>query len=265
MNDRQFLWGLSNGVIVFAIAGMFWLGLGIGSVATKVGWQICAVSTALQVGVCAVLLWAAVRLRRKSGFHASELRQRDGRRKPETAAHSDRVPLDGGRADRTHRACRVGLCARGSRADHLAGHCAGCLSSSCSAREYLPRSRVLRHGCSRQPYLARNLCDGDTPIRRGVSRWCHGDRFLALSGISSRKRGQARSACCRRALGGLANEIVVGGRGRCCSRLAGRAGSIGRRRAGAADCLHGPNLGAGHADRRGAGDDPHREAGVDST
>ena len=84
MNDRQFLWGLSNGVTVFAIAGAFWLGLGIGTVATKVGWLVCALSTALQVGVCAALLWAAVRLRRKSGFRASELRQRDGRRTPET-------------------------------------------------------------------------------------------------------------------------------------------------------------------------------------
>ena len=84
MNEGQFFWGLSNGVIVFAIAGAFWLGLGIGTVATEVGWLVCALSTVLQVGVCAALLWAAVRLRRKSGFRASELRQSDGHRKPET-------------------------------------------------------------------------------------------------------------------------------------------------------------------------------------
>jgi membrane protein implicated in regulation of membrane protease activity len=79
VNEGQFFWGLSNGVIVCAIAGAFWLGLGIGTVATEVGWLVCALSTVLQVGVCAALLWAAVRLRRKSGFRASELRQRDGR------------------------------------------------------------------------------------------------------------------------------------------------------------------------------------------
>ena len=84
MNNRQFLWGLSNGVIVFAIAGGFWLGLGIGTVATQVGWLVCAVSTVLQVGGCASLLWAAVRLRRKAGFQSSELKDSDGRRTPET-------------------------------------------------------------------------------------------------------------------------------------------------------------------------------------
>jgi hypothetical protein len=84
VNDRQFLWGLSNGVTVFAIAGAFWLGLGIGTVATDVGWLVCALSTAVQVGVCAALLWAAVRLRRRSGFLASELRQGNGRGTPET-------------------------------------------------------------------------------------------------------------------------------------------------------------------------------------
>jgi hypothetical protein len=51
VTDRQFLWGLSNGVTVFAIAGAFWLGLGIGTVATNVGWLVCALSTAVQAGV----------------------------------------------------------------------------------------------------------------------------------------------------------------------------------------------------------------------
>ena len=84
MNERQFLWGLSNGVIVFAIAGAFWLGLGIGTNATRIGWLACAFSTVLQAGISAALLWAAVRLRRKSGFRRSELRQGVGRRSPET-------------------------------------------------------------------------------------------------------------------------------------------------------------------------------------
>ncbi len=85
MNDRQFLWGLSNGVTVFALAGAFWLGLGIGTMASKVGcgWLVCAPLTVLQVGVCAGLLWAGFRLRRRSGFRRSELRQGDGRRTPE--------------------------------------------------------------------------------------------------------------------------------------------------------------------------------------
>jgi len=84
VNERQFLWGLSNGVTVFAIAGAFWLGLWIGTAATRIGWLACALFTALQVGICAALLWAAVRLRRKSGFRRSELRQTEGRRSPET-------------------------------------------------------------------------------------------------------------------------------------------------------------------------------------
>jgi hypothetical protein len=84
MSERQFLWGLSNGVMVFAITGAFWLGLWIGTAAPRIGGLVCAVSTVLQVGICAALLWAAVRLRRKSGFRRSELRQAEGRRSPET-------------------------------------------------------------------------------------------------------------------------------------------------------------------------------------
>lgn len=84
MSKRQFLWGLSNGATVFAIAGAFWLGMGIALAAAKVGWVVCALFTALQVGVCAALLWAAARLRRKSGFRGSDLRQERRRRSPET-------------------------------------------------------------------------------------------------------------------------------------------------------------------------------------
>ena len=84
MNERQFLWGLSNGVMVFAIAGAFWLGLWIGTAAPRIGWLACGELTILQVGICAALLVAAVRLRRRSGFRGSELRQAEGRRSPET-------------------------------------------------------------------------------------------------------------------------------------------------------------------------------------
>ena len=83
MSYRQFIWGLSNGVTVFALSGVFWLGLGIATVAAKFGWLVFILSTALQVGVGAALLWAAIHLRRKSGFRVSELRQSDGGRTPE--------------------------------------------------------------------------------------------------------------------------------------------------------------------------------------
>jgi hypothetical protein len=36
MTERQFSWGLSNGVIALSIAGTFWLGYGIGSARTSV-------------------------------------------------------------------------------------------------------------------------------------------------------------------------------------------------------------------------------------
>jgi len=84
MNDRQFLWGLSNGVMVFAVAGAFWLGLGIGMAGPHVGWQVSASSTVIQIGVLAALLRTAVKLKRRSRFLVSELRQRDGGRTPET-------------------------------------------------------------------------------------------------------------------------------------------------------------------------------------
>jgi hypothetical protein len=79
VNERQFLWGLSNGVTALAVAGAFWIGLGIGMVAPRVHWLVSALSMVVQVGGCASLLWAAVRLRRKSDFRRSQLRQSNGR------------------------------------------------------------------------------------------------------------------------------------------------------------------------------------------
>jgi hypothetical protein len=84
MTDRQFRWGLANGVAVFAIAGAFWLGLGIGTVAPDAAWPVSALSTLVQVGVCVALLWAAARLRRRAGFRRAELRQGDDRATAET-------------------------------------------------------------------------------------------------------------------------------------------------------------------------------------
>jgi len=84
MTNRQFLWGLANGVMVLAIAGAFWLGLGIGMFASQIGGLACAALTAFQVAGCGVLLWGAIRLRRRAGFHRSELRLGDGRARLET-------------------------------------------------------------------------------------------------------------------------------------------------------------------------------------
>ena len=83
MNDRLFLWGLSNGVMVFAVAGAFWLGLAIGMNATWLGGMRCGVLTVVQAGGCVALLWGAVRLRRKSRFRPAELRSAEGRAKQE--------------------------------------------------------------------------------------------------------------------------------------------------------------------------------------
>lgn len=84
MNERQFLSGLSGGVSFFAIAGAFWLGLGISQLPTmKVGWPVFALATLLQAGGCVGLLWGAVRLRRKSRLRISELMQVEGRRRAE--------------------------------------------------------------------------------------------------------------------------------------------------------------------------------------
>ena len=83
MKSSVLLWGLANGVMMLTIAGTFWFGLGIAMAAARVHWSISALSTIVQVGGCVALIWAAVRLRRRSGFNRSELRQSDGRFTPE--------------------------------------------------------------------------------------------------------------------------------------------------------------------------------------
>ena len=84
MTDRQFLWGLANGVMMLAIAGAFWLGLGIGLSAHRLGGIALAALTMCQVGGCAALMWGAVRLRRRAGFHRSQLHAADGQGRLET-------------------------------------------------------------------------------------------------------------------------------------------------------------------------------------
>jgi hypothetical protein len=79
MDKRLFLWGLSNGATMLALAGAFWIGLGIGMVAQQhVPWAIPAIGTVIQVGGCVWLILAAVRLRRRSGFQRAELRRLEG-------------------------------------------------------------------------------------------------------------------------------------------------------------------------------------------
>jgi hypothetical protein len=84
MTDRQFLWGLSNGVIALAIAGTFWLGMGFGPYLGNAGWALPAVFTVVVYGTFAAIVWLAVRLRRRVGFKRSELKQGDERQRAET-------------------------------------------------------------------------------------------------------------------------------------------------------------------------------------
>jgi MFS family permease len=84
MTDRQFLWGLSNGIIVLAIAGTFWLGYGIGPHLGDAGWVLPAAFTVIVYGTCGAIVWLALRLRRRTGFKRSELKQADERQRAET-------------------------------------------------------------------------------------------------------------------------------------------------------------------------------------
>jgi hypothetical protein len=78
MDRRVFLWGLSNGATMLALSGAFWLGIGVGMIARQVHWAVPAVGTVVQVGGAFGLIRAAIRLRRRSGFKRSQLRQLEG-------------------------------------------------------------------------------------------------------------------------------------------------------------------------------------------
>jgi MFS family permease len=80
MTTGQVLWGLSNGVLVFAIAGAFWFGMALGPVAFAIGVVPWLAVLAVMLGGAAALVRAALRLRRRSGFRTSDLRRTD----PET-------------------------------------------------------------------------------------------------------------------------------------------------------------------------------------
>ena len=77
MTNGQVLWGLSNGVLVFAIAGAFWFGMALGPTAFAIGVVPWLAVLAVMVGGTATLVRAALRLRRRSGFRTSDLRRTD--------------------------------------------------------------------------------------------------------------------------------------------------------------------------------------------
>jgi hypothetical protein len=84
MTDRQFLWGLSSGIMVLAIAGTFWLGYGFGPELGHAGWVLPALFTVVVYGACAVIIRLAIRLRRRAGFKRSQLKDADERQRAET-------------------------------------------------------------------------------------------------------------------------------------------------------------------------------------
>jgi hypothetical protein len=84
MTDRQFLWGLSNGIIVLAIAGVFWLGWGFGPHLGNGGWLLPAAFTLVVYGTCGAIIWQAVRLRRRVGFKRAEFKQGDEHQRAES-------------------------------------------------------------------------------------------------------------------------------------------------------------------------------------
>ncbi len=79
MTYRQVVWGLSNGVFVLTLGGLFWaslgLGLGLRLLGPPAGWTFLFPLLAILNPIVAVgLLIAAVRLRRRAtGFRLSEV------------------------------------------------------------------------------------------------------------------------------------------------------------------------------------------------
>jgi hypothetical protein len=75
---RQFMWGLSNGIINLAMAGLFWFGLAVVS-RGDFGWAVPIVA------VAALILAGAVQVRRKSmGFRFSDLKRAEGEQRERT-------------------------------------------------------------------------------------------------------------------------------------------------------------------------------------
>lgn len=71
MTYRWFMWGLSNGVFVLAVAGGFWFGLAASKVTPS---PLLASITIAQI----LVIWGGLRLRRKSaGFRIAEAKNGD--------------------------------------------------------------------------------------------------------------------------------------------------------------------------------------------
>lgn len=84
MTATRFLFGLSGGVLVFAMGGPFWSGLGISAALKgRSEWWMWLTATFVQFGGAAALVWASVRLRKRSGFSAAARRQPDVREQAE--------------------------------------------------------------------------------------------------------------------------------------------------------------------------------------
>lgn len=78
MEDKRILWGLSFGISFLGIAGVFWLGLAISSVMKPDSdWHLWLVLTFIQLAAIVCSVWAAIRLRRRSGFKRKDLRLLD--------------------------------------------------------------------------------------------------------------------------------------------------------------------------------------------
>lgn len=84
MDGRQIRWGLSGGASVLAIGGFFWFGVSFGVVATKWGWWLWGLSTAVQLGVTGSIFRAAVQLRRRSGFTPGDVGRGDQQQRDAT-------------------------------------------------------------------------------------------------------------------------------------------------------------------------------------
>jgi|SRR5215469_11612562 len=84
MTTSLFLWRLSGGITFLAMAGLFWLGWGLGQAALKAGWVAWCAFLVVWITSGATILWAAIQLRRRSGFKYSHLRQGDARLQAET-------------------------------------------------------------------------------------------------------------------------------------------------------------------------------------
>src|SRR5258705_8434310 len=77
MTSPQFIWRLSHGVRVLAVAGTFWLGLGLGPFTWKIGLSVWLAFLTILAACCVAIFRAAILLGRESKFSSSELDRLD--------------------------------------------------------------------------------------------------------------------------------------------------------------------------------------------